>query len=645
MSYELLFILIIALFAMVVRLERQVSEIKRQLLQLKQQLTQHAAPTIAVSDAAAKPTILPTTVEPDLWRAAAVPPLPQRPPSRMQFKSTSGGLIHPLQQRLITFFTTGNVVVRVGMVVLFFGVAFLLKFATDHALLPLPLRLAGVSTAAVILIALGWRLRLKPLQRGYGLILQGGGIGLLYLTLYASAKLYGLLDLNTVFILMTLLVVFAAFMALRQNAPTLALFAATGGFAAPVLTSISEYSHILLFSYYALLNAGVFAIAWFRAWRSLNLIGFIFTFVVVALWGLYDYHDALRWSSESFLILFFLFYVAIAVLFSLRQPPQLRGLVDGTLIFGVPLAATGLQATLLHDVEYALAISSFAVSLLYALLALQLWRRYGEPLRLLAESFTALAIGFFTLALPLAFDDRLVTIAWGIEGAAMLWLGVRQQRLFARAAGLALQLMAIGLLLTLVQSRINDLPLLNALCIGGLLLAVAALFSSYQLEKMREKLTTLESALPLMTLFWGLLLWIYTGFNEADRWLTYAEALQAMVLYSGISMLLIVLLNRYFIWRGLQWAALGVLPLLLLLWLDLWQSGVLQLQGWGAIAWPIALIAAYRLLADMELRWQTQPPQWRGWPRWLKGWHVGLVLLITLLVSHDLAQHIDNLIS
>ena len=45
-----------------------------------------------------------------------------------------------------------------------------------------------------------------------------------------------------------------------------------------------------------------------------------------------------------FLILFFLFYVGIAVLYASRQAPDLKGYVDGTLVFGTPIIAFGLQA-------------------------------------------------------------------------------------------------------------------------------------------------------------------------------------------------------------------------------------------------------------------------------------------------------------
>jgi uncharacterized membrane protein len=32
-------------------------------------------------------------------------------------------------------------------------------------------------------------------------------------------------------------------------------------------------NHVALFGYYLVLNAGLVAIAWFKAWRSLNVVG------------------------------------------------------------------------------------------------------------------------------------------------------------------------------------------------------------------------------------------------------------------------------------------------------------------------------------------------------------------------------------
>lgn len=273
------------------------------------------------------------------------------------------------------FFTSGNLVVKVGVIVLFFGVGFLLKYAVEHNKFPIELRLISTAIGALALLVVGWRLRTK--RPGYALIIQGAGIGVLYLTVFAAAKLYQLLPLGFAFGVMVALVVLSGILAVLQDARALAAFGAAGGFLAPVLVSTGAGNHVMLFSYYALLNAGIVGIGWFRAWRELNLIGFAFTFVIGVLWGHHNYQPELFASTEPFLVLFFLFYVAIAILFAHRQPLQLRGYIDGTIVFGVPVVGFGLQAVLVRPYEYALAMSALAMSGLYIGLAAALWRRHA----------------------------------------------------------------------------------------------------------------------------------------------------------------------------------------------------------------------------------------------------------------------------
>ncbi|MCI5167893.1 MAG: DUF2339 domain-containing protein, partial [Candidatus Electrothrix sp. GM3_4] len=250
-------------------------------------------------------------------------------------KQSAPPTVDPIDRMLTSlwsFFTQGNVVLRVGLLVLFFGVAFLLKYAVERNMLSIELRLLGVALAGIAMLLFGWQLRLK--RSGFALLMQGGGIGLLFLDVFAAFKLYHLLPAPLVFAVMVGLVCTSAALALLQDAKSLALFGATGGFLAPVLLSTSSGNHVALFSYYALLNAGILIIAWFKAWRGLNLLGFFFTLGIGSFWGVSSYEPRFFASTEPFLVLFFLMFTLIGVLFAFRQPAQLRGYVDGTLVFG-----------------------------------------------------------------------------------------------------------------------------------------------------------------------------------------------------------------------------------------------------------------------------------------------------------------------
>ena len=233
--------------------------------------------------------------------------------------------------RLWNWLTGGNALVRVGVVILFFGVAFLLKYAYEHTNVPIELRLTGVALGAIVMLVIGWRLRLrKPV---YALAIQGGGVGVLYLTVFGAFRLFGLIPGEAAFVLLIAIAVLSALLAIMQNALSLAVLGVSGGFLAPVLASTGGGSHVMLFTYYGVLNLGILAIALYKAWRPLNVLGFVFTFGIGSLWGARHYRDDLFASTEPFLVFFVLLYVVISVIFATRQAPRLKHYVDSTLVF------------------------------------------------------------------------------------------------------------------------------------------------------------------------------------------------------------------------------------------------------------------------------------------------------------------------
>ena len=425
----------------------------------------------------------------DLWKPAAAareaePQVPRSP-----------NLIERAIQGARNWLLGGNTVLRVGVVLLFLGLAFLLRYATEGMVVPIELRYAGVAACALGLLGLGWWLRLR--RGNYALILQGAGIAVLYLTVFAAMRLHPLLDPGAALGLLVAVTVFSAILAITQDAIGLACAAALGGFAAPILASTGEGNHVALFSYFALLNAGIFAIAWFKAWRLLNVIGFTGTFGIGFAWGIGSYTPELLWSTEPFLILFFLMYLAIGLLFARRKLLEMpdapaddsRGAllrwsaakgdyVDGGLLFGPPLVAFGLQFTLVQHLEFAPAFSALALGIIYMLLARVL---SGGRTVLLAETCLALGVIFASLAIPLGLDARWTAAAWAVEGAGIFWLGLRQQRLLARGFGLLLQLGSALAFLSELQA--GEHTLLEGAPLGALLLGVALLFSFWQLRK------------------------------------------------------------------------------------------------------------------------------------------------------------------
>jgi uncharacterized membrane protein len=453
----------------------------------------------------------------------------------------------------------GNTLVRVGIVLLFFGVAFLLKYAAERDLVPIELRLAAVALGAAALLVVGWRLRER--RAGYAVILQGGGIGVLYLTVFAAFRLYHLLPAVPAFAVLAAIAVLSAMLAVLQDARSLAVTGIAGGFLAPLLASTGAGSHVALFSFYVVLNGGILAIAWHKAWRELNLLGFAFTFIIGLVWGAKYYRPELFATTEPFLVLFFLLYVAIAVLFALRRAPRIAYYVDGTLVFGTPLVAFGLQSALVRDFEFGAAWSAFAAGAFYLVLATVLYARKRESQRLLVESFFALGVGFATLAVPLAFDGRWTSAVWAVEGAAIVWVGARQGRVLARAFGMLLQFGA-GIAF-LVDARVGPggLAVLNSLYLGAVMVSAAGLFCSHYLERNRERTHPWEVYVGRALFAWGVLWWFGGGIAEIDRQAPDRWGLHPHLLFFAGSCALFGALWRRLDWNAARFVALASVPL------------------------------------------------------------------------------------
>lgn len=133
-----------------------------------------------------------------------------------------------------------NLLVKLGVVILFFGVAFLVKYAAQHGLFPLELRLTGAALGGSVLLAVGWRLREK--RPVYAQVIQGGGIGILYLTTFAAMRLYHLIPTMGGFGFLVMVCALAGILAILQDAPPLAVLGSAGGFLAPELAAIGAGS-------------------------------------------------------------------------------------------------------------------------------------------------------------------------------------------------------------------------------------------------------------------------------------------------------------------------------------------------------------------------------------------------------------------
>ncbi|WP_017162850.1 DUF2339 domain-containing protein [Xanthomonas phaseoli] len=513
------------------------------------------------------------------------------------------------------WFTEGNVPVKVGMLVLLAGVASLLKYASDQGWMrmPIELRLAGISVLALAGLIFGWTQRAQ--RPGFALALQGGAIGGLLLTVFAAFKLYGLLDAAMALGISVVLIAGMCVLAVLQDSRTLAVLGVLAGFLAPIWLSTGSGNHVALFSYYAVLNAGIVAIAWTRPWRVLNLLGFAFTFGIGTVWGALQYSPAKFATTEPFLLLFFAMYVAIPVLHARRGDGSAGRLIDGSLLFGTPLVGS--------------------------------WLLRRASTRVLGQAHAMLAVGFATLAVPLALSARATASVFALEGVGLLWLGLRQQRRVSQVSGVALQVFAaVGVAFGVDAWRHDAVAVANATCMSTVLLALAGWASAWFLRDAGHRRRA------LLAYLWGLGWWTLCGVHEIVRFADLRSEPDLLLGLVALSVWLAAEVHRRRPAAALVWTVMSGLALAapLALWQD--AAHTQPFAHWGALAWGVFAVAGARALWCLRTQQgagalAAQFIWWLLWPlvislgaAWLadafslaNGWRCALLAAPWLLVA------------
>lgn len=569
--------------------------------------------------------------------AASVWPTPLEPASAagaLEVDERSVRVTSSVAQSVAAWFKGGNTIVRVAVLVLFVGVAFLLRYAVEQDLLPIELRLAAVAAGGVALLLIGWRLRHR--RRGYAITLQGAGVGVLYMTLYAAMRLYGLLPPSATLAFMVAIAGLAALLALLQDALPMAVVGFLGGFAAPLLTAGDAGSHVMLFGYCLVLNLAIAWIASRKPWKLLNLVGLACTTLVALAWGAAAWRGDLLASTEPFLVAHLVLYLFITVQYARQLSATDESsaavgagnvpvpYVDAGLMFGAPLVAAGLQAAMVRHVPYALAASAAVLSGVYLLLGRWLWRRGGERLRLLTEGMLALGAIFLTLVAPLVLDARWTAAAWAVQGAGMVWVAMRQRRSWALYFGLALQPMAALSFWGRPLDTSASMFVANAVFAGVLLLAASALVCARLLQRggwpesvNGQAATTAGFApSPMMALHWAaivlaLLHLLVGGYVEMGRapWST-PDRLQSSILWVVSVAVVLEAAHRPLAWSELALPARPLLAMAALLSLGGAAEAVIWSDGWARL-WPAGLaeVAVVLLASGWLLRRLDAPSE------------------------------------
>jgi len=385
-------------------LELRLAGVEAALLRLMRQQEPAAAqavraPVIAPPLAAGPPSVpetLATTLPPP-----HMPP-PPAPPATESLEAVIG-------QRWVGW---------IAVLLIFCAAAFFLKYAFENRWIG-ELGRVSIGVAAGLALAYGGLERHRKGWRHLAQVLTGGGIAILYLSVYGAFGYYHLVGARAAFVALVILVAEAHLLALSYNARAVAVMALVGGFLVPVLLSTGRDQYAVLFTYMGILDLGVLAVVLVRHWTWIGSLAYVATQCLFWSWYGEHYHPEKRAAVV-------VFQAAILLLFLLADlTPHLRrqaaGWEECIRLTVNPFVFYATCYFLLNDDHHQwMAPLALTIAILYAAMArAELALRPSDRRILLLTVGTALT--FVTLAIPVQLESNWITIGWGVEGLVLLW--------------------------------------------------------------------------------------------------------------------------------------------------------------------------------------------------------------------------------
>ena len=318
----------------------------------------------------------------------------------------------------------GNWLNRVGALALILGISFFLKYAFDNNWISQAERVAiGVAVGAGLLL-----LAYRTLGRGYLIFAQGlvgAGLAILYISVYASYNFYHLVPLYGAFVALGIVIAVGFGQSLYYDSLVVALLAWGGGFLTPFMLGVSAGSPLGVIVYVVLLDVGILGIVVRKDdWVVLEALSLGATYVVYLSWFLTAYDPNQIVTAAIALTLFWLVFYALDA-WRIGTGASTYRTTRAQVASGNTIAYYGLMFALVFPSNrLAMGLITLGIGAVYFSTILVI-RRSLQDGNAVDARFTLTAVVLLVVATPLITSGFVTIIAWSLEGAGLLWSGIR----------------------------------------------------------------------------------------------------------------------------------------------------------------------------------------------------------------------------
>ncbi len=316
-----------------------------------------------------------------------------------------------------------NLVSKIGIAILVLAIGYFVKFAIDNNWIGEVGRVAiGIACGGILA---GIAHYMRNSYKAFSSVLVGGGLAVFYFTIALAYHQFHLFEQSTAFVIMVVITGFAVVLSMLYDRQEVAIIALVGGFASPFMVSDGSGNYKTLFTYLILLNTGLLVLAYYKAWRLLNLLAFVFTVILFGGWlfslplaeSLLTYRNAFAFST-----VFYLLFFAINIANNIRENKAFLASDFSILLANTALYFTvGLYCLYHMQAQDYKGLFSASMGVFNLGASYLLFRKRSIDTNIL-YLLIGLTLTFISLAGPLQLQGNHITLFWASEAALLYWL-------------------------------------------------------------------------------------------------------------------------------------------------------------------------------------------------------------------------------
>ncbi|CAM4169294.1 MULTISPECIES: DUF2339 domain-containing protein [Flavobacterium] len=379
-----------------------------------------------------------------------------------------------------------NLINKIGILILVLGISFFVKFAIDKEWINKPARVGiGILCGSLVMVIAH---KLKKNYAAFSSVLVAGAISIFYFTISIAFHDYHLFGQTVAFIIMVVITAFSTLVSVSYNRQELAVLSLIGGFAVPFMVSTGSGNYVVLLTYIAILNVGILGIAYFKKWKVVTVLAFLFTSILFASWYTNELYDNKlpHAGAIAFATIFYFIFSVIVVLNNIRNKGTFS-VIEYFILVANTFFFFGMGMGIIHNwgIDFK-GLFTLLLAFYNVIYAVILYKKFGLDKNAI-YLLIGLSLTFVTLTIPIQFEGNQITIFWAAEAVLLFWLSQKSKiRRFKLGAIIVQVLTFISLVLDWTKYGLPSETLsiiINPLFISGFVVCVSFYLTYVLLKK------------------------------------------------------------------------------------------------------------------------------------------------------------------